>query len=219
MSTADLRLEAERIIREHLNVPKPDPAAATALLQAEVENAWRAANQRKKRVPSWKKLREWEGYGPLFDKAHAEYRIVFETYHKSKDSMEREVAALVEQGLVPEPGDHRAYSAFVYPGTYLSPGLAADRYAAHATQMARDHVEYYGLRSDTDGWSVYAYVKDPDVDHIILSKCPGPPLVDVVQKCWAVGVNPRVYMPFLPHNFELMAGLDYFGCKRATHPT
>ncbi len=32
-----------------------------------------------------------------------------------------------------------------------------------------------------------------------------------LKKCWAVGCNPRVFNPYLPHGIEAKLGLDYFG--------
>lgn len=45
----------------------------------------------------------------------------------------------------------------------------------------------------------------------VLKEKPGLPLVDVVAACWKNGVNPRVYMPTLPHGFEERHGISYSG--------
>lgn len=60
------------------------------------------------------------------------------------------------------------------------------------------------------GWRVLVEVAE-DLDLLILAKMPGPPLREQVRRCWARGVNPRVYNPFLPHGYEERVGLDYFG--------
>jgi hypothetical protein len=37
------------------------------------------------------------------------------------------------------------------------------------------------------------------------------PLRDWVKHCWSTGVNPRVYQPFLPYDYEAREGIDYQG--------
>lgn len=49
------------------------------------------------------------------------------------------------------------------------------------------------------------------VDVELLKRLPGPTLREQVRLCWKRGVQPRVFNPFLPHDYEEKNGLDYFG--------
>jgi hypothetical protein len=53
-----------------------------------------------------------------------------------------------------------------------------------------------------------------DLDIEVLRLKPDIPLRETVRLCWKRGVNPRVYMPFLPHGYEEQEGLDRFGGER-----
>lgn len=50
-----------------------------------------------------------------------------------------------------------------------------------------------------------------DTDVELLRRKSGPSLIEQVRLCWKRGVNPRVYNPFLPSDFEAKHGLGYFG--------
>ena len=45
----------------------------------------------------------------------------------------------------------------------------------------------------------------------MVTRRPPLPLREWVRQCWANHVNPRVYMPFLPHGYEESEGLDFLG--------
>lgn len=52
---------------------------------------------------------------------------------------------------------------------------------------------------------------DHETAHAIRILGPAVDLVEMVRRCWARQVNPRVYWPFLPHGFEEKHGIDWQG--------
>ena len=82
-------------------------------------------------------------------------------------------------------------------------------------QWSPDLSDYYTTYRKGEGatscWACVVDVADPVVDLEILKRSPAPSLVEQVRLCWARGVNPRVYNPFLPHGFEEKHGISYAG--------
>lgn len=116
--------------------------------------------------------------------------------------------------------------------SYGSQGYGARRYAEGAAEMRADgfRVAGYEVRTtfvhpgtpmpanggpfpavDCRGhYLVEADVKE-DLDVEIVHRRSPPTLREVVRMCWKRGVNPRVYNPFLPWDYEKQEGLDQFG--------
>jgi len=62
------------------------------------------------------------------------------------------------------------------------------------------------------GWHEYhVMVPTTEIGAEILKRKPERPLREYVRDCWGRGVNPRVYLPFLPHGYEEQVGIDHFG--------
>lgn len=129
------------------------------------------------------------------------------------------------KGLASEAAIHRAgpdgYWHFLdsrRDDDYRSQGYGASRYAEGAVQIAADVARAEGF---VDGYDLLVLRHDDvciavvrvedDLDVQILRRLPGIPLREQVRLCWKRGVNPRVFNPWLPHNFEHEAGLDYSG--------
>jgi hypothetical protein len=110
----------------------------------------------------------------------------------------------------------------VSPSDYRSQGLGANSYARGSADMAKLTAEYHGISTHlrftqrhiikdyvSEAYEVWVALPPEQVE--ILSRKPGPPLRELVKHCWKTGVNPRVYCPFLPYDYESQAGIDYFG--------
>jgi hypothetical protein len=111
---------------------------------------------------------------------------------------------------------------------YRSQGWGAIKYARQSAEGYVDALRANGVdgevRERVDRWTshlgtgerlsltyfdVYAGCNQLACD--IIRHKPSITLREWVRLCWKRGVNPRVYNPFLPHEFEAIAGLDYFG--------
>jgi hypothetical protein len=93
--------------------------------------------------------------------------------------------------------------------------LAAITLHAHGiTAVVRGDEQEPPLGVDRGCWSptfeVWAGVRT-QLDIEIAQRKPAPPLREQVRLCWKLGVNPRVYNPWLPHGFEAREGLDFYG--------
>lgn len=112
------------------------------------------------------------------------------------------------------PGEDWLEVEWFYGATYRSSG---DHYSRRAADLARIRLAHAAPRIETDvvdspgGWTLRARVATP-ADVELLKRLPGPGLREEVRWCWANGMQPRVFNPFLPHGFEEREGLDYFGC-------
>lgn len=121
------------------------------------------------------------------------------------------------------------YLDFRSEGDYRSQGYGALRYAEGSVQLVADVARAEGFVDGVDlvvlrvpyapGEGYLAAVRVQDaLDAEILRRSPPLPLREQVRLCWARGVNPRVFSPWLPHGYEEQAGLDHFGRDlRAVH--
>lgn len=127
--------------------------------------------------------------------------------------------------------------ATVSASQYNTQGLGAATYARGAAGMRAAGYLEFGIRAEVvhcpgrppDGrlqasclawWPGYydrfvVRVWAHPCDAEILPDLPAPPLREQVRLCWKAGVNPRVFNPFLPHDYEERVGLDYCGGEKA----
>ena len=154
-------------------------------------------------------------------------KIVSVDLRMKKDAAEKVVFDIAYE-LTPRPGPHpvRIRSASSYD--FHTQGFGAEKYARGTVELAALGARALGLevtvesddpppppkyyRSDTPErrWAARAHVEDPAIDvEIILAR----PLAlrEWVRQCWKMGVNPRVYNPYLSVGYEEKVGLDYFG--------
>lgn len=199
------------LVQAYNAIPRTSQEKAHAALWKKAGAAWLAENPRRRKVPKKTKLAEWHGFAAIRDAEQAALTAQEDHRLAQKKNTEEALDAALEAGMVPLPGDHKVRFAWVYRGAYRSQGYGAEKYFQHALLEHVRHADFYGLQAEIDGENVYAWVADPDLDLALLKRAPGPPLKEIVRMCWASGVNPRVYYPFLPHGYEDQAGLDYFG--------
>jgi hypothetical protein len=150
--------------------------------------------------------------------------------------LDRNTNVLVEAMVVsiPQPGSNPAVWEYYHPTLWQST-CQGSKYAQAAAQMDADRASLMGIpavvvqinqwtpdMSDyystyrkgemaTPCWACVVDVEDPQVDLELLKHSPAPSLVEQVRLCWARGVNPRVYNPFLPYDFEEKHGISYTG--------
>lgn len=101
-------------------------------------------------------------------------------------------------------------------GTAELRAIAARPYCEAAVWRESERIDYGATPSCFRGEShsttfVVCVRVDEDVDLEVLKHRPAPTLREQVKWCWANGVNPRVYLPFLPPGYEERTSIDYQG--------
>lgn len=100
-----------------------------------------------------------------------------------------------------------------YAGSYSSSGPRYSRGAAELALAGYRRVApeiRLEIVDSAAGWDLVAWVAS-EADVALLKRLPGFSFREQVRWCWANGMQPRVFNPFLPHGYEEREGLDYFG--------
>lgn len=112
--------------------------------------------------------------------------------------------------------DKLGYSVDSFSALTYRSQPAAVNYARRRAEIKLDYLveavpeaEFF-INHIGETFEVRAHVED-QLDADVLCRLLGPPLPEFVRKCWSLGVNPRVYMPLLPHGYEEEHGFDQFG--------
>ncbi len=151
-----------------------------------------------------------------------------------RKALEEELRVLAES-VKPVAGELSLTFDEVSESAYHTQGFGAGKYAQMAAEMRADTArvagipvevleearEYPGSTRVTDSYGrsanktyrvnrVVVHVME-ELDFKILKFSPRPSVRESVRLCWARGVNPRVYNPWLPFGYEEKVGLDYFG--------
>jgi hypothetical protein len=148
---------------------------------------------------------------------------VWSKFNNANTSLEYDLRALAEHvpvraGVLRVVVDDRSSS------TYRSTSRGGDYARAGATITAEGlksvgvavsvvptrYCEVYDGPDEPAGFRVIALV-EAEVDGEVLKRLPGVPFREWVRLCWKLGVNPRVFNPYLPHGYEEREGLDFFG--------
>lgn len=120
----------------------------------------------------------------------------------------------------------------VHGSNYHTQGFGADRYAEGRAKLLALPYKVAGIpvrvrQEDlprpknpgrfyvhTSKFHVEAQTDSVIID--VMSRRPMLTLKEQIKMCWKIGVNPRVYNPWLPHGLEAKLGLDYFGNELGT---
>ena len=93
----------------------------------------------------------------------------------------------------------------------MSQGYGSHKYAHAAAQQYVDTAQIHSIEAEV----VCGAFDDHDVtanctpeSWTVLKAKPGQSLREWIKSCWLRGVNPRVYMPFLPYEIEEKLDLD-----------
>lgn len=231
-SIRDLALELSAL--EHVDVGEAQRA-----LDERAAKAFMAAHPRRRKQPEQKVIRLWEGYQPLFDEASAELKAKLDYYRDEVKRLKDLIYEAMADGAgYPRAGLVKAQlGPIISSEDYRTQGFGAIDYARGMAEMVANQARFYkipvsiaqvtpewattearrGRRAPVGGWiphaefRVFVEVEHAIIDLLLIQIGPGADLVEQVRLCWARGVNPRVYNPFLPHDFESKHGLDYHG--------
>jgi len=149
-------------------------------------------------------------------------------YERRKEALDAQITQLVSS-LDVRPGSEKKVMTRVDLMPFRSQGYGADKYARTKAEMIAAEAAEHGVESEVVpipwppmpdnqgpapkgpmGYQVVTYVKD-ESDAWLLALKPRWELKETVRQCWKRGVNPRVYLPHLPHGFESEVGIDYQG--------
>ena len=169
-----------------------------------------------------KKAQESGIYDSLWETYKNDVRLEYKSIQAIFDGLKEKLhGILVEQE--PEPSEDEWYPVTTsWVSTYSTQGFGANSYARGAAETRADEcregspeieirVVYKNEENGLEEYVVEARVASTLEAQIVRLRMKPPRLRDWVKSCWARGVNPRVYQPFLPHGFEEENGLDYFG--------
>jgi len=211
-SLSDLIAQDEELLARH----RAERAELQARYDAAAVAAFREKHPRKRKRPA--NARE----ASLVDKELAlQVRAQFTDRAKEVEERQAGERKVVGEELTAaaarhDPTDARdrlwslAYE--VSDGSYRSQ-TAATRYAEGAAERVADDFRDVGIevkvRRRPSGYEVWAGTDDVGVQAVLLA--PRVHFVEVVRRCWARGLNPRVYFAGLDPNFEERHGFDYFG--------
>lgn len=166
-----------------------------------------------------------EAWAAMRDAKQAELDVVYARWEGLRRAFERELddAAQGAEVRASRDGSERELIR-VWTSSYSTQGYGASRYAKSSAESVATNAQSFGVRArvermadsvrdeiynHTEVFVVYV-ATDSDLDVEILKR----KRVDMrewVRACWTRGVNPRVYNPFLPADYEERVGLDFFG--------
>jgi hypothetical protein len=168
-----------------------------------------------------------------FEQIRAPFKARAEAAHEAARAAEKVAEEAARAAAVPgvlrrQPGNWLVLGV-TWSSTYSSQ-TDPHGYARNAAELNADVARFHGVevrveqRDVQRGRSVGPFggpwmsanyytevaVAEP-LDVECLKRIGGPTLREQVRMCWARGVNPRVYNPFLPVGYEEKVGIDYFG--------
>jgi hypothetical protein len=105
---------------------------------------------------------------------------------------------------------------YLYAGAYASQGFGADRYSLGNLERIAQKYEFYGVKcyippltKDTGSYTVMGYTTEIGVS--IVEHKSGLPMREQIKQMLQKGINPKVYNPFLPHDYLEQFKLDAWG--------
>lgn len=183
----------------------------------------------RRKTLDFKKL--WKRYRdlcmPIRDRYEKQIPLHYARLRKQRERLDKILSALVDSAELKPNTSVWTRLSEADTGDYRSVGFGADKYARHAVESSILHAQAHGipahLRVRQERYTHYPYIGYPKVEHgcttyfeawVALDKIGVEILrrktvsvVEWVRNCWANGVNPRVYQPFLPYGFEEKHGI------------
>lgn len=170
----------------------------------------------------------------LYDLVFAEFVAradkISVTHRAQRARLDALIKAATLVAVVKPSDSHRSRYSTHSSGTYNSQGFGARSYAHGAAKMDVAGLTAQGFKAEivttneqtypgtrlNGGWTMHhvdyeVWINADEVTAEVLHEKPALPLDEVVAACWRNGVNPRVYMPMLPHGFEEKHGITNFG--------
>jgi hypothetical protein len=101
----------------------------------------------------------------------------------------------------------------VFTSAYASQGFGKDKYAFAKASLLRAHCEAEGIPAFVQkrGEDYCVLAETDAAGAALIGRRPGLPWKDIVRLCWGWGCQPRVFFWWLPPDFELENGLNFFG--------
>lgn len=147
----------------------------------------------------------------------AEFKALAESFVqewlKVKDALDEELNRVAKLIEVKAGGTEYLYKSYYY-GTYSSSDGGSGKYAQCQAKLTLAELEPFKVeaRIEEKARESLVWVKVAEaLDAEILRRSAYLSMRDWVRLCWKFGCQPRVFNPYLPHDFEAKNGLDYFG--------
>lgn len=185
--------------------------------ERDLEEKWRAAEPRgrKKFVLSKAETELADAANELVAVARGVIEAYRVGYHKARELL-NELAIDAAKECVIRPGEQRveykvvyfaSYSTQTDPAHYAKVRATLHRYDLLAMGVPKAEVE-----CDKADGAYYVFADGIHGDDAeLLPYKPGERFANQVMLSWRMGVNPRVYWSFLPHDYEQKNGFDQFG--------
>jgi len=153
------------------------------------------------------KIPIYDKYKELIEEEAAEIRKKIERY----EARLRKIA----KRLKIQSGEKRYLIKVVFDSTYHTQGFGMVKYAESNAELYASKARYYKVQNvkvkrKDNRFEVSACFKSV-LDKRIFEYKPDIPIKEWIAECWKRGVNPRVYIPYLPADLEEKLGLDYYG--------
>ncbi len=145
-------------------------------------------------------------------------------FEEIASAMDRRVAQIdveltkVAEALSPRPGSDQRLFVSVRASQYRILGVEemTRTFARVWAELQADIPRMYKIDTevvcDEDDGDCDVLVRvEEKLDLALLRYAPGPSTREIARRSWALGVNPRVYMPWLPVNYEELVKIDERG--------
>lgn len=160
-------------------------------------------------------------YEPLMQAARAEAESFDKAFRDEGESLRRRmsaIAALCQLDYL-DPKDQSEWELYFSVSDYqYATQTAAMSYAKGRVAQERwavgfcDPRVYYAERTQLHSAELWVNLKGLDIA-ILKARVAyeGIPIGEYLRRTWAMGLNPRVFNPYLPQGLEAKMGIDYMG--------
>lgn len=213
----------ERHIAELAKSQETFANACNADYLTKLEDLWRKTGNRGKKAFDLKRAESDLGDAAkgVLTECFGYYQAAEPAFKAAKEKLDRlrTVAAdAIDIAKDANAEDHWFYAHY-YADEYRTQGGGAEHYAKVRAELTAANVRADGIKAEVRRYTsaadtlpffaVYVYCAEADLK--ILRCKSGLAFGKLVQLAWKMGANPRVYFPFLPHDFESKHGFDQFG--------
>jgi len=162
-------------------------------------------------------------YAPMLEEWKAKFSAKLDEREAFEKESKERLAVLAADTPFP-PSAEMTMVASESGGSYHTQGYGANKYARASLEALADKAAFHGLETEIrvletgprDRYGIAhetygLFAPTTEEGAALLAFKQEVPLRDLVRMSWKRGVNPRVYMPFLPHGYEASQEIDFFG--------
>jgi hypothetical protein len=187
--------------------------------EAELEEMWRRVSPRGKKA--FERFKAESDLGAAATELAEKHLLILKATEPAYLKAVSLVGDLIRQAadavtIEPSESDYWCYE-WVYSSDYSTQTNPLN-YAEAKAMITAANVCHTGIKAEVKKhgeteklpyFCVYVWCAERELP--ILRKRSGLPFADLVRLAWVLGANPRVFWPFLPHDYEAKHGFDQFG--------